>query len=200
MSNQVIKANDRKEKIMAYLTGEEKTKGDHKSSGIETLKAVLGGLLGGAAGAFIGKPSLGISIPTIYAGKFLQSSLLSAFGTGMLTSSSYKAVKGINGTEVGALEGLEGAKERLKSFGEELKERLYLDKIKSIIAKGKTKNSTEVNGLDGKVTYFNPNNELDMGSLDAIEEEIQRHAEQFQQKQFAGNDDYFGGNESNIIY
>ena len=200
MSNSVIKANEKKQKIMAFLTGEEETKGDHKTSGIETIKAVLGGLVGGATGAFVGKPSLVLSLPVIYFGKYFQSSLLSAFGTGMLTSSSYKLAKGINGTGIGEVEGLEGAKERLKAFGQELKERLYFDKIKSMVNMGKPNDNTNVNGLDEKVTYFNPNTELDMGSLDDIEREIQHHAEKFEQKQFAGNDDYLSGSDDDKIY
>lgn len=198
MSSMAMKAHDKKEKIMAFITNELETEGDIKNSGIETLKTGLAGLLGATAGAAIGKPSLLIGLGTIMVGHYYKSNKVVALGTGMLATSSYKAVSGVNGTEVG---GLEGAKERVKAFGQDLKERLYFDKLKNLISKKKTENTT-TDGL-GEVTYFNPNNALDMGSLENIEKEIERHAEQFQRKQFAGtssNEDYLSGAENGIIY
>jgi hypothetical protein len=76
-----------------------------------------------------------------------------------------------------------------------------LDKLKKLVSKKKTENTT-TDGL-GEVTYFNPNNALDMGSLENIEKEIQNHAEQFERKQFAGNsenEDYLSGAEDDMIY
>lgn len=197
MSSTAIKNHDRKSQIMAIIQNDLDTKHDVKNSAIETGKTIVSALAGSAVGAFIGKPSLLASLPTIFAGKYFDNSLLSAFGTGMLSSGSYKAVKGMEGTEVS---GLEGATERIKAFGKDLKERLYIDKIKNLVSKQKDAPQKSVDGLES-VTYFNPNTALDMGSLDDIENEIQRHAEQFQKKQFAGSgDEDLSGGEDDIIY
>ena len=198
MSNIAIKANDKKAKIMAFLKGELQTEGDLKNSALEMLKTGVLGVAGAGAGAAIGKPSLLLGLGVIMAGHYYKSNKLTAIGTGMLASGAYKAVKGVDGTEVA---GLDGAKERLQAFGKDLKERLYIDKIKNIISNKKPeKETTGTEGL-GEIQYFNPTNAIDnMGSLDAIEEEIQNHAEQFERKQFAGNEDDFPDEQSSINY
>jgi hypothetical protein len=198
MSNIAIKANDKKTKIMAYLKDELQTEGDIKNSALEMLKTGVLGVAGAGAGAVIGKPSLLLGLGVIMAGHYYKSNKLTAIGTGMLASGAYKAAKGVDGTEVA---GLDGAKERLKAFGKDLKERLYIDKIKNIISKKKPeKENTGTDGL-GEVQYFNPNNAIDnMAGLDAIEEEIQRHAEQFETKQFAGNEDDFSEEQTTQNY
>src|SRR5690606_27890131 len=99
----------------------------------------------------------------------------------------------LKGTEVG---GLEGAKERFKVFGADLKERLYLDKfIKSKPVNGEEDGTA---GL-GEVQYFKyPNKEVDMAGLDAIEDEIANSSEQFS-RQMAGSYEEVSGPEERIL-
>lgn len=190
----ISKDHGKKAQIMAFLKEDLATEGSLKNSALEMLKTGAVGVIGAGAGAAIGKPSLLIGLGVIMAGHYYKSNKIIAVGTGMLASSAYKAMKGVDGTGV---DGLDGAKERLKAFGQDLKERLYLDKIKSLISK----KTTEKSGTDGlgEVSYFNPNSPLDMGSLDAIEQEIQRHAEQFERRQFAGNEDDLMGAEEDLM-
>lgn len=201
MSSIAIKAHDKKTKIMAFLKNELETEGDIKNSAIEMLKTGVVGVVGAGAGVAIGRPSLLLGLGVIMAGHYYKSNKIMALGTGMLASSTYGAVKGMGGNGAEGVEGFDGAKERLKAFGQDLKERLYLDKIKNLISKKKTETDND-NGAEGlgETTYFNPNASLDMGSLDDIEREIQRHAEQFENKQFAGGNDDVSGAEDYKIY
>lgn len=188
MSTYAEKAG-KKEKMLAILK-ELETEGDIKNSFIETLKTAAVGLVGAGAGAAIGRPSLLVGLGTIVAGHYFNSSRALCFGAGMIASGGYKMATGIQGTEVG---GLEGMKERVKAFGSDIKDRLYLDKV--IKPKAKP-NTTE--GIDGpgEVQYFKyPNNEINMGSLEAIEDEIAKSSERFEQRQFAGEEDVAGVEE-----
>ena len=195
MSNIAIKSLDSKAKVMAFLQHELATEGDTKNSFIETLLTGTIGLVGAGAGAAIGKPSLLLGLGTIFVGHYCKSKKVIALGTGMLTTGTFKAIKGIDGTEVA---GFDGAKERFKAFGQDLKERLYLDKIKNLISKKKSENNNGTEGL-GEVKYFNPNNAEDMAGLNNIEQEVQRQAERFERKQFAGTDE-LDDTEDRIIY
>ncbi len=190
----ISKAHDKKAQIMAFLQDDLDTKGSLKNSALEMLKTGAVGVIGAGAGAALGKPSLLIGLAVITAGHYYKSNKIIAVGTGMLASSAYKAVSGVSGT---GTDGLDGAKERLKAFGQDLKERLYLDKIKSLISKKGSSNSG-TDGL-GEVSYFNPNNGLDMGGLDAIEQEIRHHAERFERKQFAGSEDDLTEGEEDLM-
>lgn len=185
-----------KKKSFMELAAKLETKGSVKNTAIETTKDVIAGvLIGGFAGAFIGKPSLLVGLAVTAAGHYFGSSLVSSCGIGMMTSGGYSAINGISGTD-----GLNGGKERVKEFASHLTQRLYLDKLKS-----KTKApaaSEETNGL-GNVQYFkypNPNgDQLDMSGLDNIEREIIQSGEQYERRQqFAGNDEDVSGAEENL--
>jgi hypothetical protein len=176
-------------KALAILQ-ELNTKGNARNSMIEAVKSLAVGVIGGGlAGAAIGKPSLAVGLGTTLTGNFLNVPLLSTFGVGMMASGGYQIGAGLKGTD-----GLDGAKDRMKAFGQNLKERLYLDKII------KKKDGTNgVNGV-GEVQYFKyPQKELDMGSLDNLEQQIARSSEEFAAaRQIAGNDDEVSGTEDYI--
>lgn len=163
------------------------TKGDIKNSGIETLKSLGFGVIGGGvAGAAVGKSSLAWGALATFAGHFVQSPPLTSFGLGMMACGGYQIGQGaVNGSP---LSGLDGAKERVKAFTSNLKERMYLDKI--------MRKDDSVNGLDA-VQYFKyPGGEtqqIDMGSLDNIERQISMSADQF-----AGSDDDVSGVEDRL--
>jgi hypothetical protein len=176
-------------KALAILQ-ELNTKGNARNSMIEAVKSLAVGVIGGGlAGAAIGKPSLAVGLGTTLTGNFLNVPLLSTFGVGMMASGGYQIGAGLKGTD-----GLDGAKDRMKAFGQNLKERLYLDKMI------KKKDGTNgVNGV-GEVQYFKyPQKELDMGSLDNLEQQIARSSEEFAAaRQIAGNDDEVSGTEDYI--
>jgi hypothetical protein len=159
------------------------TKSDAKNSLIESLKTLVIGVVGGGlAGAAIGKPSLAVGFGCTLAGNYLKSPLITNLGFGMMASGGYQ-IANLNGAPVS---GLDGAKERIKVFGQNIKERLYLDKII------KQKSGESTNGI-GEVQYFNyPQNGISMGSLEAIEQEIANSSERFAARQMAGEDDITG--------
>lgn len=174
----------KKTKTLA-LVRELQTKGDAKNSAIESVKDLLiGAVGGGVAGAAIGKPSLLVGFGTSLIGHYMGSSLATSFGLGMMASGGYQVgADAVNGT---GTSGLDGVKERIKAFGTNIKQRLYLDKV--IKAKDSDKEET-TDGM-GNVQYFKypANQELDMGSLENIENEIARSGEQYERQMSGGYD------------
>jgi hypothetical protein len=187
--------NARKAKILALATKLE-TKGDVKHSAIETVKDLVVGVVGGGlAGAAVGKPSLLVGLGTTMIGHYAGSSLATSFGLGMMASGGYQIGAGaVSGT---GLSGIEEAKERMKAFGANIKERFYLDKI----IKPKAEEGT--NGL-GKVQYFKypqqKNQSLDMAALDHIESQIAESGKQYEQKLSGAYSDDVSGFEEGKNY
>ena len=190
-SNKKKKAQ--KSKVLA-IAQELNTKGDAKNSAIESVKDLVIGVVGGGlAGAAIGKPSLLVGFGTSLMGHYMGSSMATSFGLGMMASGGYQIGQGaVNGTSVS---GLEGAKERMKVFGQNIKQRLYIDKF---IKPKQTDQGDGTNGM-GSVQYFKypQSQELDMGALDNIEREIARSGEQYELRQMSGSyDEMSGANET----
>lgn len=187
-------SNAKKAHVLA-IAQELDTKGNAKNSAIESVKDLVVGVVGGGlAGAAIGKPSLLVGLGTSLIGHYMGSSMATSFGMGMMASGGYQIGQGaVNGT---GLTGLDGAKERMKAFGANIKQRLYIDKII------KPKETTKEEGTEGlgNVQYFKypQTQELDMGSLDTIESEIARSGEQFERRQMSGVYDEMSGAEEKI--
>lgn len=184
----------KKAKVLA-IAQQLDTKGNAKNSAIESVKDLVVGVVGGGiAGAAVGKPSLLVGFGTSLIGHYMGSSLATSFGLGMMASGGYQIGSGtVNGTVT------ENVKERVKAFGANIKQRLYLDKI--IKPKEATKEET-TNGM-GDVQYFKypqQNQELDMGALEDIEREIAKSGEQFQQQQMSGSYDDVSGTGEDKIY
>jgi hypothetical protein len=184
----------KKAKVLA-IAHQLETKGSAKNSAIESVKDLVVGVVGGGlAGAAVGKPSLLVGFGTSLIGHYMGSSLATSFGLGMMASGGYQIGSGtVNGTVT------ENVKERVKAFGTNIKQRLYLDKI--IKPKDETKEET-TNGM-GDVQYFKypqQNQELDMGALENIEREIAKSGEQFQQRQMSGSYDDVSGTGEDKIY
>jgi hypothetical protein len=178
-------------KVMALLHPLE-TKGDLKNSGIETLKSLGFGVVGGGiAAAAVGKSSLAWGALTTFVGHYTKSTPLTSFGLGMMATGGYQIGQGaVNGAE---MSGLEGAKERVKSFASQLKERLYINRLMP----GRGAEGTD--GM-GNVKYFKYPNEsqhIDMGSLDNIEREIALAGEHYG-SQMTGSDDDIAGVEDRL--
>ncbi len=188
------KSSKKNQSNVMALTQPLETKGNGKNTAIETLKDIAVGVIGGGlAGAAIGKPSLLTGIGTSLVGHYAGVPLMTSFGFGMMASGTYQLATG----SVNGLSGMNGVKERMKLFGDSLKQRLYLDKI----IKPKKKEDEGANGM-GSVQYFKypntENKELDMGSLDNIEREIARLGEQYERKQMTGMNDDMNGIEDKL--
>lgn len=194
MSKKKKKASKSKSHVLA-IAQELNTKGSAKNSAIESVKDLVVGVVGGGlAGAAIGKPSLLVGLGTSLIGHYMGSSMATSFGLGMMASGGYQISQGaVNGT---SLTGLDGAKERMKAFGANIKQRLYIDKI---IKPKEIQSDEGTNGI-GNVQYFKypQNQELDMGALNDIESEIARSGEQYERRQMSGAYDEMSGSETPI--
>lgn len=180
-----------KEKVLAILRDAE-TKGEVKSSIVEGLKTTAAGVSGAFVGGAIGRPSFVIGIVTTMAGHYFGSNKVASFGVGMIATGGASIVGGVNGTPAS---GFAGVKERMKAVASDFKHRLYVDKF----IKPKKKSDDGTSGL-GQVQYFKyPGNELDMGSLDAIEQEILRKTD-MPEEQMRGNYEDVTGTEDEKIY
>ena len=151
-----------------------------KDAATELGKDIVVGVIGGGvAGAALGRLSFIVGAAVSGVGHFAKSRIASALGLGMMASGTYQTVSGMNGKPA---EGLEGVKERLLALKDDMKKRIFLDKV--LKAKEKKDDKTDVNGTNGlgQVQYFlYPNaeesvGELDMSSLDKIHQEIQNNA------------------------
>ena len=149
-----------------------------------TAILLVSGLGGGFIGAATGRWSLLIGGLMAGTGQFTGTPALTAFGLGMATSNIVSGGTTINGPE-GEKKGLEKMKDRMKNYGQSLKEKLFLDKLTS---KKKDTTSTETttttNGV-GEVKYFNyPANadELDLSELERYERELQKSADKYKQE------------------
>jgi hypothetical protein len=158
-------------------TGDGSTGAKVKDAATELGKDIVVGVIGGGvAGAALGRLSFLVGAAVSGVGHFSKSRIASALGLGMMASGTYQAVSGMNGKPA---EGLQGVKERLLALKDDMKKRIFLDKV--LKAKEKKEDENGTNGL-GQVQYFlYPNSEesvgeLDMSSLDKIHQEIQNNA------------------------
>lgn len=180
----------KKKGFMQGMNGQLDTKGDIKNSLLETGKELLVTVIvGGVAGAAIGRPSLLIGAGITGAGHYTGNRLLSLLGVGMMAANGFQTKSGTNG-----LEGLDGMKERILVFKENFQEKLYLDKILK-------KKDGETNGI-GEIQYFTyPSN--DMSGLDAIEQQIASSGNDYYAQiggaGIAGAEEEFAGMNDDII-
>ncbi len=165
---------DRKAKALSILK-DLTTKENLKRAGLETGKTLLSGLLGVGAGAALGKPALLTGLTLVAAGHLIKQSQVATFGLGMMASGGHKAGGSLHGTD-----GLQGAKDRLLAVKDNFLEQLYLDKF----LKGKKSDKGKNNGTNGlgQAQHFkyDETKELDLGALSAIEAELNRSAERFE--------------------
>lgn len=140
--------NAKKKELLGGMPTAQETKGNVKASAMATGKDILIGALGGGlAGAIVGRGSLFIGVAITGAGHYMGQSAMTAFGIGMMSSGGYQALKG---GDLKGLDGLQGVKERVKAFSENVKNRLFLDKV---IKSKKKADDADVNGV-GDVQYY----------------------------------------------
>ncbi|MGZ4038145.1 MAG: hypothetical protein ACXVPQ_09985, partial [Bacteroidia bacterium] len=174
----------KKEKILALLKDAE-TKGDAKISGMEALLTTGLAVAGAQLGKHLGRPSLLYGFAGVLGGHYLGSGRLTCLGASVMAGGALASptVNGLGNTFT------DKVKAGFTNIKEDLKHRLYFDKFvkpKTTTTNSSTTNSNGTNGL-GDVQYFNPGAtdgvgsaetpELNMGALNAIEEEIMRGAQ-----------------------
>ena len=148
-----------------------------KDAVVELGKDIVVGVIGGGvAGAALGRLSFIVGAAVSGVGHFAKNRIASALGLGMMASGTYQAVSGMNGKPA---EGMEGVKERLLALKDDMKKRIFLDKV--LKAKQPKDDDNGTNGL-GQAQYFiypnseEPVGELDMSELDNIHRQIQNNA------------------------
>ncbi|MBA3673356.1 MAG: hypothetical protein H0W75_00095 [Chitinophagaceae bacterium] len=161
-------------------TGDASTGAKVKNAATELGKDIVVGVIGGGvAGAVLGRLSFVVGAAVTGVGHFAKSRIASALGLGMMASGTYQAMSGMNGKPTS---GLEGVKERLLALKDDMKKRIFLDKV----LKAKEKKEEGTNGL-GQVQYFiYPNSEdsmgeIEMSELDRIQKQIQDSAMKYNQ-------------------
>jgi hypothetical protein len=155
-----------------------------KDAATELGKDIVVGVIGGGvAGAVLGRLSFVVGAAVTGIGHFAKNRIASALGLGMMASGTYQAMSGMNGKPTS---GLNGVKERLLALKDDMKKRIFLDKVLKAKEKKQEKGDEGTNGL-GQVQYFvYPNSEESMGEvemnqLDAIQKQIQESAMKFNQ-------------------
>lgn len=144
---------------------------------------VIGVIGGGVAGAVLGRLSFVVGAAVTGVGHFAKNRIASALGLGMMASGTYQTMSGMSGKPTS---GLDGVKERLMALKDDMKKRIFLDKVLKAKEKKEEKTEEGTNGL-GQVQYFTyPNTEDSMGAvemneLDRIQQQIQESAMKYNQ-------------------
>lgn len=171
-----------KKSLSGTATGSagEKVKDAATELGKDIVVGVIGG---GVAGAVLGRLSFVVGAAVTGVGHYAKSRIASALGLGMMASGTYQTMSGMNGKPAS---GLDGVKERLLALKDDMKKRIFLDKVLKAKEKKEEKTEEGTNGL-GQVQYFvYPNSEESMGEvemseLDKIQKQIQDSAMKYNQ-------------------
>ena len=165
-------------------TGDASTGAKVKDAATELGKDIVIGVIGGGvAGAVLGRLSFVVGAAVTGVGHYAKSRIASALGLGMMASGTYQAMSGMNGKPTS---GLAGVKERLLALKDDMKKRIFLDKVLKAKEKKEEKTDEGTNGL-GQVQYFvHPNSEESMGevemnALDTIQKQIQESGMKYNQ-------------------
>jgi hypothetical protein len=148
-----------------------------KDAATELGKDIVVGVIGGGvAGAVLGRLSFVVGAAVTGVGHYAKNRIASALGLGMMASGTYQSMSGMNGNDQTVLEGV---KERLMALKDDMKKRVFLDKV--LKAKEPKTEEKATNGV-GEVQYFvhpnaeEPVGEVDMSELDKIHQQIQDNA------------------------
>jgi hypothetical protein len=163
----------KKKSLLGELDSEAVTKGNLKNTAIETGKMILLGVFAGGLGsAIIGKNSFGIGLLTAGIGHYTGNRIISIMGLGMMATSGVNRSSGVSG-----LEGLDGVKERVMAFKEDLLDKTYLNRI---LPKSSTAASSK---SVGALQYFNYPGDVSghAAALASIENQLLESGMQFQQ-------------------
>lgn len=161
-----------KQGIMEQLNEGLDTKSNVKNTLLETGTYLLISVVGGGLiGAMIGKPAFLAGLAVTGVGHFTGNRLAALTGLGMMASNGLAGSKSVSG-----LEGVDGIKERVMAFKEDLLEKTYLNKLRSI-GSGTKATAKQV----GELQYFNYANEVNGhdAALASIENQLLESGMQF---------------------
>ncbi len=161
-----------KQGIMEQLNEGLDTKSNVKNTLLETGTYLLISVVGGGLiGAMIGKPAFVAGLAVTGIGHFTGNRLAALTGLGMMASNGLAGSKSVSG-----LEGVDGIKERVMAFKEDLLEKTYLNKLRSI-GSGSKAAAKQV----GDLQYFNYGNEVSGhdAALASIENQLLESGMQF---------------------
>jgi hypothetical protein len=174
---------------------------DYKKTLADTGKdIIIGGIGGGLAGTLIGRYSFLLGIVVAGVGHAFNSPATSGFGVGLMASGGFQGVNPVNGTD----DVVDGVKDRLAHYKENIKKQFFIDKLQKLKADKKDAGAEEgTNGM-GNVQYIkhpnpedtdlNGKTELDFSEANKLEQQIEESAKQFAQKQGMSGD--FSGTET----
>ncbi len=170
--------NAKKQELMHSVIHGLDTKGSIKNSGLETLRDVLVGVVGGGLiGAAIGKPSLFIGFGVTGAGHYIGNRSLSLLGIGMMAANGFQQSKSVQG-----LEGMDmqSIKDRMNAYKENFMEKTYLDRFMHKGAATEESNGKKAAKQElpakgtasgfGELQFFNYPNDVSGNEFDALEQ------------------------------
>ena len=207
MSNH-YKNKAKKKSLLGELSPEEKEqrKKDMKEAFTETAKQTptdIGAAIGGGfVGSAIGRPSLMAGALVSAVSHFFKrhigdtvSRIGSVFGVGIMAGGFSKASgTAVSGTDTNTKSHTEAAKERMHSYWQDLKERIYADKFtgakkteqeKKTTTKeeeGKTVGETEQTFIYPDTKPQKKEKEMDLSALDEFENGLHKTASDYKQK------------------
>lgn len=153
-----------------------KTKGNLKNTGLETVKDLAGVVIGGFAGAALGKPSLYVGAGLTAAGHYTDNQIATLLGIGMMAANGFQkstSVEGLDGLD------MQSVKKRVEAYKENFIEKTYIDKVlpqKASSAKDTT------SGFDGYQFFKYPEDSAatnDLAALDYIDNSVEENGRQF---------------------
>ena len=138
---------------------------------------ILAAVAASGAGAAIGKHSLAMGVPVILLGAYKKNLYITAAGLGLALSNGFQnatktstTTNGVNGFDIKEI--AQGAKDRMSTFFDNFKEKLYLPA-------STTSTATDGLGENDNVKYFiNPygNKELDLSAMDRVNAQVNADA------------------------
>lgn len=168
-----------------------------KRSALKTLVHTGSAIIGGFTGAGINNGwSVALGLSAIAAGEFTGIYPMTTFGIGAITGVTASAMSGRSAEPPKT--GIEGAKQRMKQYGQSIKEKFLLDKIfkkktsdagATTTTTTTTENNTNVSGI-GEVKVFTPSGKgepFDVSQMEHYERELQKSAEAFQSENSSEN-------------
>jgi len=189
-----------------------------KGAGSGAIK-IIAGIGGGFAGAAMGRWSILTGILATGTGEVIGSPELTSFGVGMMASNMIPSDATVSGIDDGKKTGFQKAKDRMKTYGKGIMQKLWIDKLvkKEKPASTTTSSTTTTTTTEqatsgmGEVKYYmHPQAEpdpMDMAELEKYEKEIKNSGENFAQENQTnqnvsgvGDDDAFLPIEEEKIY
>lgn len=178
--NNQYQSRARKKSFLSGLATPLPTEKNIGNSVIETGKDLLIGVIGGGLlGSAIGRPSLLVGLAVTVGGHYFKNSTVSVLGVGMMAANGFQNGAAVNGPE----KPMDAVKNRINTFGNNFKQKVYLDKV--LKSKSSSTSKAAMQGLEN-VQYFNYptdsaiSGELDFSGLDEVERQLSYSANEFE--------------------